>query len=88
MPKRSFQDGRRRARGLGDTPRRTMPLAGVAYAKWLFWDGRRDSLWAQALTPLESKVEHGITRTFAAHRIAKRYRSAYERGIRALARAT
>lgn len=79
MPKRSFQDGRPRGRGLGDTPRRTMPLAGVAYAKWLFWDGRRDSLWAQALTPLESKVEHGITRTFAVHRIAKHYRNAYER---------
>ena len=79
MPKRSFQDGRPRGRGLGDTPRRTMPLAGVAYAKWLFWDGRRDSLWAQALTPLESKAEHGITRTFAARRIAKRYRRAYER---------
>jgi len=78
MPERGLQDGRPRGRGLGLTARRTMALAGVAYARWLFWDGRRDSLWAQALTPLESKVEHGITRTFAAHRLASRYRSAYE----------
>jgi cytochrome c peroxidase len=78
MPRRSFQDGRRRGRGLGNTPRRTMPLAGVAYAKWLFWDGRRDSLRAQALTPLQSKVEHGITAAFAARRIETRYRRAYE----------
>ena len=55
-----------------------MPLAGVGYARWLFWDGRRDSLWAQALTPLESDVEHGITRTLAVRRIAQRYRKEYE----------
>jgi cytochrome c peroxidase len=78
MPERGLQDDRPRGRGLGLTPRRTMPLAGVAYARWLFWDGRRDSLWAQALTPLESEAEHGITRTFAARRIASRYRRAYE----------
>jgi cytochrome c peroxidase len=78
MPKRGFQDGRPRGRGLGTTPRRTMPLAGVAYARWLFWDGRRDSLWAQALTPLENRLEHGITRAFAARRIRSHYRRAYE----------
>ena len=78
MPERGFQDGLRLGRGLGETSRRTIALAGVAYARWLFWDGRRDSLWAQALTPLESHVEHGITRTFAARRIATRYRRAYE----------
>jgi cytochrome c peroxidase len=86
MPKRSFQDGRRRGRGLGDTPRRTMPLAGVAYARWLFWDGRRDSLWAQALTPLTSDVEHGITPAFAARRIASHYRRAYEQVFGAVPR--
>jgi cytochrome c peroxidase len=77
MPKRGFQDGRPRGRGLGTTPRRTMPLASVAYARWLFWDGRRDSLWAQALTPLENRLEHGITRAFAAGRIRSHYRRAY-----------
>lgn len=79
MPRRNFQDGLPVARGLGRTRRRTMPLAGVAYARWLFWDGRRDSLWAQALTPLESRVEHGITRAFAVRHVARRHRRAYER---------
>jgi cytochrome c peroxidase len=78
MPERGFQDGLRLGRGLGRTKRRTMVLTGAAYGRWLFWDGRRDSLWAQALTPLESNVEHGITRTFAARRVAARYRYAYE----------
>jgi len=78
MPGREFQDGRPRGRGLGTTPRRTMPLAGVAYARWLFWDGRRDSLWAQALTPLQNRHEQGITPAFAARRIRSHYRGAYE----------
>jgi cytochrome c peroxidase len=78
MPRRRFQDGRPRGHGIGTTPRRTMPLAGVAYAKWLFWDGRRDSLWAQALTPLQNRLEQGITPAFAARRIRSHYRGAYE----------
>jgi cytochrome c peroxidase len=78
MPQRGFQDGLRVGKGIGRTDRRTMPLAGVAYARWLFWDGRRDSLWAQALTPLESSVEHGITRTVAVRHIASHHRRTYE----------
>ena len=27
-----------------------------------YWDGRRDSLWSQALTPLETKEEMGTNR--------------------------
>ena len=53
---RQFQDDLPRGKGVGTTNRRTMPLAGVAWSPWFFWDGRRDSLWAQALTPLEDPV--------------------------------
>ena len=35
-----------------------MSPVGAAYSPWLFWDGRKDSLWAQALGPLEAEVEH------------------------------
>jgi cytochrome c peroxidase len=55
-----------------------MPLAGMAYSPWLFWDGRKDSLWAQALGPLENPVEHGGTRAQYAHLIAAHYRAEYE----------
>jgi cytochrome c peroxidase len=37
-------------------------VVGAAYAPWQFWDGRRDSLWAQALAPLEVAAEMGATR--------------------------
>ncbi|MCH2205436.1 MAG: hypothetical protein MK132_06165 [Lentisphaerales bacterium] len=31
--------------------------------RWLFWDGRSDSLWSQAAEPLENPVEQGHSRT-------------------------
>ena len=55
-----------------------MPLIGVAYNSWFFWDGRTDSLWSQALGPIESKLEHGISRTMSAYIISKYYREEYE----------
>ena len=79
MPDREFQDGTPLARGMGTTARRTMPVAGSARSAWLFWDGRADSQWAQALGPLESAVEHGGDRTQYAHVVAANYRARYER---------
>jgi cytochrome c peroxidase len=76
---RQFQDGLPFGRGAGETTRRTMPLAGVAYGPWFFWDGRRDSLWAQALAPLEDLNEHAGTRTAYVHLIGRAFRDRYER---------
>ncbi|HJQ39952.1 MAG TPA: cytochrome c peroxidase [Thermoanaerobaculia bacterium] len=78
QPDREFQDGTALAHGVGTTNRRTMPVAGTAYAPFLFWDGRKDSQWAQALGPLESPVEHGGTREQYARVIAASYRAEYE----------
>lgn len=78
QPALDFQDGKPLGAGVGTTTRRTMPLAGTAYSPWLFWDGRADSQWAQALGPLESAVEHGGNRTQYAHLIARHYRAEYE----------
>jgi cytochrome c peroxidase len=55
-----------------------MTAIGTAYSPWLFWDGRKDSQWAQALGPLENPVEHGGDRTMYAHLIAQYYREQYE----------
>ena len=78
LPGKHFQDGVALARGVGTTTRRTMPIAGTAHGKWMFWDGRKDSQWSQALGPLESPVEHGGDRTQYAQLIASAYRSEYE----------
>lgn len=79
LPEREFQDGTALAAGVGTTTRRTMPIAATAHSPFLFWDGRKDSLWSQALGPLESPVEHGGTRAQYAQVIAANYRADYER---------
>ena len=61
-PEHNFRDPLPRGEGIGRTDRRTMSLVGAAWSPWLFWDGRADSLWAQALEPLEDAREHGATR--------------------------
>ncbi len=78
LPDHQFQDDLPLGRGTGTTARRTMPIAGMAYSPFLFWDGRKDSLWSQALGPMESAVEHGGDRTQFAHSIAETYRAPYE----------
>lgn len=78
QPNAGFQDGKPLANGVGTTNRRTMPVTGTAYASFLFWDGRKDSLWSQALGPLESAVEHGGSRAQYVHVVASHYREAYE----------
>jgi cytochrome c peroxidase len=78
LPEKAFTDGLPLAHGVGTTNRKTMTIIGTAYSPWLFWDGRKDSQWAQALGPLESPVEHGGNRTQYAHLIAEVYKDEYE----------
>lgn len=78
VPELDFQDGKPLGEGVGVTGRRTMPIASTAHSTWLFWDGRKDSQWSQALGPLESPVEHGGTRAQFAHVVAEHYRAEYE----------
>lgn len=77
-PGKQFQDGVPRAKGLATVERRTMPLAGVAFNAWQFWDGRKDSLWAQAMDPIEDAREMGGNRTRAVQLLAAHYRRPYE----------
>jgi cytochrome c peroxidase len=77
-PELGFQDNLPRGVGVGTMNRRTMPIAGTAYSPWLFWDGRKDSQWAQALGPMESAIEHGGNRTMYAHLIERFYRAEYQ----------
>src|SRR5262249_5001443 len=44
---------------------------------WQFWDGRKDSLWSQALGPPENPNEMGTTRTQVALLIFDKYQAAY-----------
>lgn len=77
------------ARGLADgqalpsqfpVDRNVPSLWNVAYNRWFFWDGRADSLWSQALQPLENPREHGATRLQIVRLIAEtpRLRAEFE----------
>ncbi|MBT9595040.1 MAG: cytochrome-c peroxidase [Vitreoscilla sp.] len=77
-PAKQFQDGLPVSQGVGMGSRRAMPIVGAGHSTWLFWDGRKDSLWSQALGPLEDAVEHGTNRTQVAQVVARHHRQGYE----------
>ncbi len=79
IPSQQFQDGLPVSQGMGVGARRTMPIAGSAYFPFLFWDGRKDSQWSQALGPLENPLEHGADRTMVVQTVVGSYKSQYEK---------
>lgn len=78
MPDKQFQDSRPTGIGVGTGIRRTMPIADMGGQAWLFWDGRKDSVWSQALGPLEDANEHGGDRAAYAAVIGQHYKRDYE----------
>lgn len=80
LPEFNFTDQLPLGVGLATGDRNTMGLIGSAHSPWLFWDGRKDSLWSQALEPLENPLEHAFNRMQVAHLISqdKTYRDVYE----------
>jgi cytochrome c peroxidase len=75
---KQFQDGRPLGQGLSTGQRRTMPVTGASNAPFLFWDGRKDSLWSQALGPMEDPAEHGGNRVRFVQLLRAEYLSQYE----------
>lgn len=53
-------------------------VLNTAYNKWQFWDGRAETLWAQALFALEGDDEQAGTRLQYAHLIKRHYETEYE----------
>lgn len=68
-PELYFTDGLAQARGISQTKRNTPTIVGASQNTWFFLDGRTDSLWAQAMEPLENALEHGSSRNQFAHEI-------------------
>lgn len=76
-----FEDGKRLGEGLATGQRRTMPVPGASHTPFLFWDGRKDSLWSQALGPMEDPAEHGGNRVKFARIIQEHYAQDYRRAF-------
>ena len=62
QPERHFTDGLPKGVAIGVSKRNTPSIVGTAYSPWFYWDGRRDSQWSQALSPLEDSNEHAVNR--------------------------
>ena len=54
-------DGKPLANTIAELTRHTPAIWNVAYNRWFLWDGRADSLWSQALGPIEHPSEMGAT---------------------------
>jgi cytochrome c peroxidase len=79
-PERAFTDGRTVTKGLAEGRRNAPSLFNSAWSRWLMWDGSADSLWAQALRPIESPSEMGASRRAALELVRgdEELRRAYE----------
>lgn len=80
-PSKHFTDGKPLGEGIRPGSRHTPALWNVAHQRWFFWDGRADTLWAQALGPIEHPDEMAGSRVSVARLIALdgELRRAYER---------
>lgn len=67
QPTRGWSDGLPVANTLGPGTRNTPTLWNVAHQRWYFGDGRADSLWSQAIQPIESPIEMGRSRVSLYH---------------------
>ncbi|MCY7295838.1 cytochrome-c peroxidase [Alteromonas sp. a30] len=78
-PEKAFTDGLPTPISEAEPITRNTPtIVGSGLSAWQFWDGRRDSLWSQALESLESMNEHGTPRTLVALRVAEKHKEEYE----------
>ncbi len=63
QPNRAFTDGLTLGFGENQLNHNTPTLLGVSQQRWFYHDGRKDSLWSQALGPMEARDEMASTRT-------------------------
>ena len=80
QPEKYFTDGIPLAKGAKTTNRNTPTIVSSGWLRWFYWDGRRDSLWSQALIPFEAEEEMASSRLAVTRFIAsnKDYRLQYE----------
>ena len=70
-PNSGWSDGKQFAVGEGVGLFNTPTIRNTGFQSFYFWDGRADSLWAQAAHPIESEIEmngsrYGMLKTIGA----------------------
>ena len=62
QPDNDWADGKPLSIGLRVLTRNAPTPWNVGYQRWHYWDGRKDTLWSQALNPIEHPLEMGGSR--------------------------
>lgn len=78
QPKLYFTDGLNFSVAEGITKRSSPSVIGAAYSPWQFWDGRKDSLWSQALGPIEDASEINTSRVKYVRLLMSKYATEYQ----------
>jgi cytochrome c peroxidase len=73
-PELGFTDGLAVANTIAPLHRNTMTILNVGHYRWLTWDGARDSLWHQALAPIENPKEMGSSRLHVVKTVMRHYK--------------
>jgi len=86
QPDKYFTDGLKMAKGISITRRNTPTIISSNHSNWFFHDGRADSLWSQALGPIENAKEQGGNRSAIAHYVynSPSLRQLYEKAFNAM----
>lgn len=74
----AFADIESTSLATGRGTRNTPTVLNAAYNEWQLWDGRAETMWAQALFALEGEEEMAGTRMQYAHVIHQHYKTEYE----------
>jgi cytochrome c peroxidase len=77
LPENFFVDNKPVSQGLALGNRNAPTMLNAAREKWMFWDGRADTLWSQPLFALENKKEMGFSRLEIAHQIDALFKDLY-----------
>lgn len=78
QPMHYFTDNKPLAEAFGVSKRNTPTIIGSGYSPWFYWDGRKDSLWSQALEPIEAPLEMRADRASVVQRVLNKYQQQYE----------
>lgn len=78
IAEKTYTDGVPQSTGVAKVDRNSPSIALAAHARWQFWDGRADTLWAQALGPPENDKEMASSRLFVVRAVAQKYQAAYD----------
>lgn len=73
LPELGFTDGVPVSQIIAPLRRHTMTIFNAGHYRWLMWDGSRDSLWSQALGPMENAMEMASSRLHVVRTVMQLY---------------